>query len=502
MTRDRLWLALAILLPALAATIAPMSTVDLAYQVRAGELMLGSLAVLRADPFTFTALGDPWLNQQWGAGVLFALVHGLGGWGGLALLRALLVAAAVGLVAARLPPLAAGAPGGAARAGRVRRRDRRARPAGPALRDRALRRRPGDPRLAGRASAPGLGDPAPRPRLGEPARELLPGPGRRRWSRSLEDLVARRPGRRRLLVVLVAVARRHLRHPVRPGGLGVRGSGSRRTPRSPASSPSGSARRRFTVTGALFYASVVGAGCGRGPRDAPARRAGAGPHARLAGRAGVPRRLRRARRRLVGVRGARRAGADGGRSPGGRPRRPATTRAPSASSTPRSSPCSRSRWSRSSRRSGAGRSAHRPAGPPPRRAGRPRAVARRPRRPVGPRRGAPAVGLVVRLGGARHPGDGGLARRGRARPRPGSTTPTIVGGGPAALGTLRGVGASVVVVDSGDAVGPRARPADARLGLAPGVRGRRRRRVHAPAVADVDVRGMWGSPLGWYARRP
>ena len=69
MSRDRLWLALAILLPALAATIAPMSTVDLAYQVRAGELMLGSLAVLREDPFTFTAFGEPWLNQQWGAGL-------------------------------------------------------------------------------------------------------------------------------------------------------------------------------------------------------------------------------------------------------------------------------------------------------------------------------------------------------------------------------------------------------------------------------------------------
>ena len=100
MTRHRLWLALAILLPALAATIAPMSTVDLAYQVRAGELMLTTGAVLRADPFTFTAYGEPWLNQQWGAGVLFAAVHGLSGWGGLVILRVLLVAGAVGLVAA------------------------------------------------------------------------------------------------------------------------------------------------------------------------------------------------------------------------------------------------------------------------------------------------------------------------------------------------------------------------------------------------------------------
>lgn len=99
MSRDRLWMALAFLLPALAATIAPMSAVDLAYQVRTGELMLAAGEVVRADPFTFTAFGDPWLNQQWGAAGLFAVVHGAGGWGGLVVLRAVLVALAIGLVA-------------------------------------------------------------------------------------------------------------------------------------------------------------------------------------------------------------------------------------------------------------------------------------------------------------------------------------------------------------------------------------------------------------------
>jgi hypothetical protein len=98
MTRDRLWLALAILLPALAATLAPLSSVELAYQVRAGDLMLASRAVLATDPFTFTAQGDPWLHQQWGASVLLALVHGLAGWGGLVVLRVALFATTVGLV--------------------------------------------------------------------------------------------------------------------------------------------------------------------------------------------------------------------------------------------------------------------------------------------------------------------------------------------------------------------------------------------------------------------
>jgi hypothetical protein len=97
-TRDRLWTLLAILLPVLGATIAPLSTVDLAYQVRVGDLMRASGSVLSTDTLTFTAAGQPWLNQQWGAGVLLSLGYSVGGWAGLALLRALLVGLAVGLV--------------------------------------------------------------------------------------------------------------------------------------------------------------------------------------------------------------------------------------------------------------------------------------------------------------------------------------------------------------------------------------------------------------------
>ncbi len=98
MTRDRLWTLLAILLPVLGATIAPMSTVDLAYQVRAGDLMRASGTILRTDPFTFTAAGQPWLNQQWGTGVLLSFGYSVGGWAGLAILRALLIGLVVGIV--------------------------------------------------------------------------------------------------------------------------------------------------------------------------------------------------------------------------------------------------------------------------------------------------------------------------------------------------------------------------------------------------------------------
>jgi len=98
MTRDRLWTLLAVLLPVLGATIAPMSTVDLAYQVRVGDLMRESGSILRTDPLTFTAAGQAWLNQQWGAGLLLSLGYSTGGWAGLALLRSLLVGLTVGLV--------------------------------------------------------------------------------------------------------------------------------------------------------------------------------------------------------------------------------------------------------------------------------------------------------------------------------------------------------------------------------------------------------------------
>lgn len=91
LTFAELWAALAVLLPVLGAVIAPLSTVDLAYNVRAGDLMLASRDVLRADPFTFTAAGQPWLDQQWGAQVLLALGYGAAGWAGLAVLRAVLV---------------------------------------------------------------------------------------------------------------------------------------------------------------------------------------------------------------------------------------------------------------------------------------------------------------------------------------------------------------------------------------------------------------------------
>jgi hypothetical protein len=97
---SRLWTAIAILLPALVSLLVALPAVDLAYQVRTGEIILATGAIPRTDAFTFTVYGQPWTDQQWLAQVLLALGYRLGGWEALTVLRALLaVVMAVALLA-------------------------------------------------------------------------------------------------------------------------------------------------------------------------------------------------------------------------------------------------------------------------------------------------------------------------------------------------------------------------------------------------------------------
>jgi hypothetical protein len=98
MSFARLWALLAILLPALAALIANLSSVDLAYHLRAGGDILDGHGIPTTDKWTFTAMGQPWLDQQWGAQVVLAAVFRLAGWTGLVVLRAFLVGALFALV--------------------------------------------------------------------------------------------------------------------------------------------------------------------------------------------------------------------------------------------------------------------------------------------------------------------------------------------------------------------------------------------------------------------
>ena len=79
MTLPRLWAFLAIALPAVAAVIANLPSVDLTYQLRAGAEILDGAGIPTVDTWTFTAPGAPWTDQQWGAQVILAGVYQVGG---------------------------------------------------------------------------------------------------------------------------------------------------------------------------------------------------------------------------------------------------------------------------------------------------------------------------------------------------------------------------------------------------------------------------------------
>jgi hypothetical protein len=89
MSMSRLWAFLAVGLPVLATMIGSLATTDLTYHLRAGNEFLDSGRITMVDTWSFTALGTDWVNQQWGAQILFAGIFRVGGWTGLLLFRAL-----------------------------------------------------------------------------------------------------------------------------------------------------------------------------------------------------------------------------------------------------------------------------------------------------------------------------------------------------------------------------------------------------------------------------
>jgi hypothetical protein len=76
----------------------PLAVIDLAYHLRAGDIMFDTHALLRTDVFSALAYGKPWLNQQWLAQLVLATAFRLGGWFGLVALRALLGALVLSFV--------------------------------------------------------------------------------------------------------------------------------------------------------------------------------------------------------------------------------------------------------------------------------------------------------------------------------------------------------------------------------------------------------------------
>ncbi len=98
MSMPRLWAFLAIFLPVLAAIIANLPSVDLAYHLRAGGQILDGAGIPTTETWTYTAAGAAWLDQQWGAQLLMATVYRTLGWTGLILLRAGLIGLTFGLL--------------------------------------------------------------------------------------------------------------------------------------------------------------------------------------------------------------------------------------------------------------------------------------------------------------------------------------------------------------------------------------------------------------------
>ncbi len=92
------WAFLAVALPVLASLLAPLPSTDLTYHLRAGAEILDTGRIPTVDTWTFTAAGQPWFDQQWGAQVLLAGIYRVAGWTGLVVFRALLVGAAFGLL--------------------------------------------------------------------------------------------------------------------------------------------------------------------------------------------------------------------------------------------------------------------------------------------------------------------------------------------------------------------------------------------------------------------
>jgi hypothetical protein len=98
LTLDRVWALLPILVPALVSMMSRMVAIDLAYHVRAGELILSTHHIPSTDSFTFTIPGRAWFDQQWGAQVLLAVLHRAGGWGTVSFVRASLIGATFGVL--------------------------------------------------------------------------------------------------------------------------------------------------------------------------------------------------------------------------------------------------------------------------------------------------------------------------------------------------------------------------------------------------------------------
>jgi hypothetical protein len=80
------------------ALVAPLGTIDLAYQLRLGGAIVVSEEIPRTDTFTFSVAGAAWVDQQWLAQVVFSRIGIWADAAGLAVAGAALIAGSFGLI--------------------------------------------------------------------------------------------------------------------------------------------------------------------------------------------------------------------------------------------------------------------------------------------------------------------------------------------------------------------------------------------------------------------
>src|SRR5918998_1586677 len=100
LTLPRLWLVVVLGAIGVMELAQVPSAVDLAYHLKVGELIVAERAVPRTDGLAWTTVGQPWLDQNWGAQVALFGIWRLGGFPLLTVASALCTVVAWGLVAA------------------------------------------------------------------------------------------------------------------------------------------------------------------------------------------------------------------------------------------------------------------------------------------------------------------------------------------------------------------------------------------------------------------
>jgi len=98
LTLPRLWVVVVLGAIGVMQLAVTPTAIDLAYHIRAGELMVRAHAVLRTDVFAWPTAGQAWLDQNWGAQIVLYGLWRLGGFPFIVVANALVTVAAWGLV--------------------------------------------------------------------------------------------------------------------------------------------------------------------------------------------------------------------------------------------------------------------------------------------------------------------------------------------------------------------------------------------------------------------